>query len=335
MRVYPLLFKPIYKERIWGGTRILSRFDRSKGPAGQIGESWELADLEADQSRVRNGPCRGKTLGALRQEWGTGLLGQVEPFAGRFPLLIKYLDARESLSVQVHPSEAVARRLGGPVRLKHEAWYIMDSEPGNAIYHGLEPGVDAHVFREAMLTGRIEGVLRRIPVVPGECYHLPSGTPHALGAGVLAAEVQTPSDTTYRAYDWGRTDLPTGRPRRLHLDQAIECIDFGAVSPVAQQKALSVGDEPGEATSLLRCECFEITRCKVVGPGQASIELHDCPAVWVVLEGSGGIQYGDAGDGVGFGPGDVVLLPASLPKPVLRIERAATWLKVTVPPAKS
>lgn len=335
MAVYPLVFEPIYKAKIWGGDRILTRFGRIRRIPGAIGESWELADLEEDQSRVRNGLRRGSTLGDLRREWGAELFGQVEPFEGRFPLLIKYLDAQESLSVQVHPSEAVARRLGGQVRVKHEAWYILDAEPGGAIYHGLEPGVDARTFREAMLTGHIDGVLRNIPVIAGDCYYLPSGTPHALGAGVLVAEVQTPSDITYRTYDWGRIEPSTGTPRQLHLDQAIECIDFDSPSPPARQGLLSVGDEPGEAASVARCECFEITRCRVGGAAEQAIELYECPAVWMMLEGSGEICHGGAGDGVRMLAGDVVLLPAALPRPVIRISEAATWLKVTVPPAKS
>ena len=335
MRVYPLVFEPIYKPKIWGGDRIFTRFDRIRGAGGPIGESWELADLEEDQSRVRGGPCRGRTLGDLRQEWGTELLGQVEPFEERFPLLIKYLDAQESLSVQVHPSEAVARRLGGKVRVKHEAWYIVDAAPGGAIYHGLEQGVGAGSFREAMITGRVDGVLRKIAVKPGDCYYLPSGTPHALGAGVLVAEVQTPSDITYRTFDWGRIDPSTGKPRELHLDQAMECIDFNSFSPAAEQGRLSVGDEPGDAVSLVRCECFEITRCSVPGPSQAPIELFDCPAVWIMLDGGGEIRWSESTDTVRLTTGDVVLFPATLPKPVIRLSRPSTWLKVTVPPAKS
>ncbi|HOW71255.1 MAG TPA: class I mannose-6-phosphate isomerase [Phycisphaerae bacterium] len=335
MAVYPLVFEPIYKGKIWGGDRIFRRFARIRRIPGPIGESWELADLEEDQSQVRNGPCRGSTLGDLRRDWGADLFGEVEPFEGRFPLLVKYLDAQTSLSVQVHPSEAVARRLGGQVRVKHEAWYVLDAESGGAIYHGLEPGVDGRTFREAMLTGQVDGVLRDIPVVAGDCYYLPSGTPHALGAGVLVAEVQTPSDVTYRTYDWGRIDPTTGRPRLLHLDQAIECIDFSSPSPPPRQGVLSVGNEPGEAASLARCECFEITRCLVSGGGQGAIELYGCPAVWMMLEGAGEILHGGDGESVRIVAGDVVLLPAALPKPVIRIGQAATWLKVTVPPAKS
>ncbi|MBP7934657.1 MAG: class I mannose-6-phosphate isomerase [Phycisphaerae bacterium] len=335
MAVYPLVFEPIYRGKIWGGDRIFTRFARIRSIPGPIGESWELADLEEGQSQVRNGPCRGNTLGDLRRNWGADLFGKVEPFEGRFPLLIKYLDAHTSLSVQVHPSEAVARRLGGQVRVKHEAWYILDAKPGGAIYHGLEPGVDDRAFRDAMRTGRVDGVLRSIPVVAGDCYYLPSGTPHALGAGVLVAEVQTPSDVTYRAYDWGRIDPTTGRPRPLHLDQAIECIDFIAPSPPPRQGILSVGHEPGEAASLARCECFEITRCLVGGGGQDMIELYGCPAVWMMLEGAGEILHGGDGESVPIVAGDVVLLPAALPKPIIRIGQAATWLKVTVPPAKS
>src|SRR5690606_6468837 len=156
--------EPIYKPRIWGGDRILSFFGRNRTPPSStpIGESWELADLENDQSVVAAGPPQGKTLSELIRDWGSDLMGRAELFQGRFPLLIKFLDGRDVLSVQVHPSEAVAARLGGSVRVKHEAWYILSAEPGAVIYHGLEPGVTQEQFRKAMLSGQVEGILRKV-----------------------------------------------------------------------------------------------------------------------------------------------------------------------------
>ena len=198
MSVHPLIFEPIYKPKIWGGDRIFAYWRRSNPFDEGIGESWELADLEEDQSRVALGPAKGNTITELIPAWGRDLMGNVGLFEGRFPLLIKFLDARESLSVQVHPNEAVARKLGGNVRVKHEAWYILDAGPDGAIYHGLEPGVTAERLRNASLSGEMDGVLRKVDVSPGDCYYLPSGTPHALGAGVLVAEVQPPSAITYR-----------------------------------------------------------------------------------------------------------------------------------------
>ena len=258
MNVYPLVFEPLYKPCIWGGDRIFAHFGRPRVGTGPVGESWELVDLEDDQSIVRSGPVKGLTLGRLRDEWGAALLGHAPLFNGRFPVLIKYLDAQTSLSVQVHPSEAVAARLGGRVRVKHEAWYVLAAEPGGMIYHGLEPGIDARNFKNAMLDGRVDGILRKIPVTPGCCYYLPSGTPHALGAGVLVAEVQTPSDITYRIYDWNRVDAAIRRPRELHIDQAIECIDFSRPSPPPMRTCKEQAEGCAAVKRMVSCKFFNI-----------------------------------------------------------------------------
>lgn len=328
MAVHPLIFDPIYKPKLWGGGRICSYFNRPKPSDEPIGESWELADLEDDQSRVATGPARGKTLGGLVAEWGQGLVGGAELFEGRFPLLIKFLDARQALSVQVHPSEEVARRMGGRVRVKHESWFILDTEPGGVIYHGLEPGVTAESFREAMLTGRTEGVLRKIAVRPGDCFHLPSGTAHALGAGVLVAEMQTPSDITYRTYDWGRKDPSTGRPRELHLDQAIECIDFDRPSPPPMQERSHVGGLATTVTRLVRCPSFTIERVRMAEGSRQAIPCGE-PVVWVVLEGGGAITWASGGEPIAFGRGHVLLLPAGLREATLETRAPSQWLEVT------
>jgi mannose-6-phosphate isomerase len=325
----PLIFEPIYKPRIWGGHRILSYFGRSQSSEEPIGESWELVDLEEEQSVVSVGPAKGKTLRELIETWGRDLMGGVRLLDGRFPLLIKFLDARDVLSVQVHPSEAVAARSRGAVRVKHEAWYILTAEPGAVIYHGLEPGVDAGAFRQAMLTGRVDGVLRRVPVKAGECYFLPSGTPHALGAGILAAEVQTPSDVTYRAYDWGRIDPATGRPRDLHIEQAIECIDFGSPSPPPTQTRSHVVSLWTAVTRLVECPEFVIEQVRMVEGVEQRIPYAE-PVVWIVLEGGGQVLW-EPNQSLEFGRGQVLLLPARLPDARVRTTVATRWLEVTVP----
>ena len=231
MDVYPLIFDPILKPKIWGGQRLKSLLNKNLPTNETIGESWELADLEEDQSVVAQGSAKGKTLGALIKEWGTDLLGRAELFENRFPLLIKFLDAQESLSVQVHPDEATARRLGGTVRVKNEVWYVLEAKADAYIYRGLQSGIDAAALQQAIAQDRVESVLQRLPVKKGHCYYLPSGTIHALGAGVVVAEVQTPSDVTYRVYDWDRVDPSTGARRELHLSEALGCISYDT-SPI-------------------------------------------------------------------------------------------------------
>lgn len=327
MNVCPLVFEPIYKPKIWGGQRIFSHFDRPRALVEPVGESWELADLEEDQSKVREGPCRGRGLGDLLREWGPAMLGKARPFEGRFPLLIKFLDAATSLSVQVHPTEAVARKRGGNVRVKHEAWYILAAEADGAIYHGLEPGVSPAAFREAMASGQVDGILRRVPVRPGECHYLPSGTVHALAAGVLVAEVQTPSDITYRTYDWGRVDPGTGKPRPLHLDQAMECIIFGDPQPASLQPTVEIPAEGARCRRLTSCESFVIDRVEMAA-GERRRLPGGRPVVWIVLDGSGRIEGADP---TSFSKGDVILLPAGMDRVTAPVDSPTTYLEVTVP----
>jgi mannose-6-phosphate isomerase len=227
---YPLIFEPVLLEKVWGGRR-LERYGKQLPPGKLIGESWEVADLGATsasgagggavRSVIMNGPLRGRTLGAALAMWGEELVGPGADVTGGFPLLVKYLDARENLSVQVHPSRAYAAANPG-AHLKNEAWYVVEAEPGSVIYKGVRPGIGCDELREAVGCGSVAEALVAVPAVAGESHVLPSGTCHALGAGVLVAEVQTPSDTTFRVWDWGRTG------REMHLEQALECIEFRA-----------------------------------------------------------------------------------------------------------
>ncbi len=214
--------------------------------------------------------------------------------------------------------------------MKNEAWYILASEPGGVIYHGLEPGVGAAGFREAMLTGRVEGVLRKIRVKPGDCYYLPSGTAHALGAGVLVAEVQTPSDVTYRTYDWGRSDSATGKPRELHLDRAIECIDFDVPSPPPMQERSHVASLSKTVTRLVDCPSFVIDKVRMAEGAEQEIPDTES-VVWMVLAGAGLIDWKGADGPIEFGRGNVVLLPAALSETRVKITSDAQWLAVNVP----
>lgn len=228
----PVIFDPILMPKVWGGDR-LGRFGKHVAPGATIGESWELADLDATsasgggggaaQSVVSSGPFAGQALRQVMGEWGSAAWGHLKPNpGGAFPLLVKFLDARENLSVQVHPNAAYAKAHPGAY-LKTECWMILDAEPGTVVYKGVKPGVTRSEFELALRHGGGAGVvdlMQAIPAVAGECHTLPSGTVHALGAGVLVAEVQTPSDTTYRVYDWGRTG------RELHIEQSMACIAF-------------------------------------------------------------------------------------------------------------
>ncbi len=206
---YVLTFEPILKEKVWGGRR-LGGLGKALPAGAMVGESWEVADLAstseggggggAARSVIREGALAGRTLHDAMRLWSPWLMAD-----GGFPLLVKFLDAREHLSVQVHPSPEYARA-HPDAHLKTECWYVMEAVPGSVIYKGVKPGVTRERFEAALRAGRGEGVvelLDAVPAIVGECHNLPSGTVHALGAGVLVAEVQTPSDTTFRVYYWG------------------------------------------------------------------------------------------------------------------------------------
>lgn len=226
--LYPLTFRPIFKERVWGG-RSLDRLYRKPLPAGQrIGESWEISDRPGDVSVIDNGPLAGKDLHWLVMHHRSELLGAVRLQRGRFPLLLKLLDARRKLSLQVHPPAAKARRLGGEP--KTEMWYVADAAPGARLYVGLRRGVTRAEFERKISIGEVAGCFHQLPVRSGDAMFLPSGRVHAIGAGLVLFEIQQNSDTTYRVFDWNRRGLD-GRPRELHVAQALASLDFKDFEP--------------------------------------------------------------------------------------------------------
>ena len=329
MDVCPLVFEPIFVPKLWGGRQLAELFDKPLPPDEPIGESWEVADLEAGQSVVARGPAAGQTLGELTHDWGEQLLGSVPPFEGRFPLLIKYLDAQQTLSVQVHPDEAYAQQHGGDVRVKNEAWYVLAAEPDGHIYRGFHPGVDEAALRAALAKGEVEPLLQRIPVRAGHCYYLPSGTIHALGAGVVVAEVQTPSNTTFRFFDWNRVDPSTGKARALHIDEALACVRYDAAPPAGEQQA-HLATPWSAVTRLVRCPSFVLERVRITAGIDQELP-YQAMVVWMVLEGKGEISYNGMNEPFPFGRGDCVVLPAGLQQARLRTHEDCLWLEASVP----
>lgn len=227
--LYPLIFHPIFKERVWGG-RELERLFCKKLPAGKpIGESWEISDRAGDVSVIANGPLAGKDLRWVMENHATELLGGAKTATGgRFPLLCKILDAREKLSLQVHPPAGKAGELNGEP--KTEMWFIADATPDASLYVGLKRGVTRAEFEKKIADANVAGCFHRIPVRTGDAMYLPSGRVHAIGDGLVIFEIQQNSDTTYRVFDWNRLGLD-GRPRELHVQQSLESIDFNDFEP--------------------------------------------------------------------------------------------------------
>ncbi len=316
----PLTFAPILKPKVWGGTR-LAAYGKDLGAMTAVGESWELADLPAGipegRSIVDEGPLAGKTLHDLLQEDPSWIMGDAELSPeGGFPLLIKFLDARENLSMQVHPDEAwVASHPTD--HLKTESWIVLDAEPGAMLYKGIRDGVTPDAFQAAIADGTVTDLVEHVPATVGECHDLPSGTCHALGAGILVAEIQTPSDTTFRVFDWGRTD------RTLHIEQAMACIAF---EPAAASAPSAPHEQDGlRTTRLSHTDHYVIDRIDALEAGTIPLAPDTAPEVLMMLQGSG--RAGDAS----LDPGRTILLPAAMEQLDASLDAGASMLRITLP----
>lgn len=326
---YPLRFQPLFRDYVWGGTRLQSVLGKPTGP-GIWAESWEVVDHVNGQSVVANGPAAGKTLAELMQLWGARLVGQdvwqriqspavPSQLRGRFPLLFKFLDAAQNLSVQVHPDDAAAARQSPPDLGKTEAWYILDAAPGARIYAGLEAGVTREQFAAAINRGDVVSLLHSFPAAAGQCVFIPAGTIHAIGAGLLVAEIQEASDTTFRIDDWGRMGND-GRPRPLHVDQALAVSDF-ATGPVKPRMSRKIAGRE----RLVECPYFILDRRMAVEPftmgGDASFHLV------AVVDGRVRME----GNAEPLESGSTVLLPAAMAPIRFCPEGRAELLEIGIP----
>ena len=223
----PVHFAEILKTKVWGGRRLERLLGKHLPPKEPVGESWEVCDHPNGQSVVDEGPLAGTALHDLVARDESGLIGRRGALetGSRFPLIFKFVDATQPLSVQVHPDDAYAREHGGGDAGKCEAWCVLQAAPGSKIARGLKPGVTRASFASAIRSGAVEGLLNFIEVRRGDVVDIPAGTVHSLGAGVVVAEIQQNSDTTYRVWDWSRAGLD-GKPRELHVDRALDVIRF-------------------------------------------------------------------------------------------------------------
>jgi mannose-6-phosphate isomerase len=285
-----------------------------------------LSDREDHPTRVADGPLKGWTIARLLEQFPQYMMGKLAGRFRRFPLLLKFLDAREMLSVQVHPADTHTDLLPAGETGKTEAWVVLEAGPESRIYAGLKPGATEAILRQALTDGRVEDQLASFTPKPGDGVFIPAGTVHALGGGVVVFEVQQNSDVTFRLYDWNHIDAETGKPRALQVDPALACIDFGEcsgglVSPVVE------ATEPVECERLLRCEYFRLSRLR--GRSPFTVGASGVPRVLVSVEGTGHIEHRGAAYVVG--KGDVFLLPAVVGACTFRPCGAVDLLEIALP----
>ncbi len=258
----PLRLQPLFKQRPWGGRRLAQQWHKPDATTSGWAESWEVVDLGDDQSRVIGGPFDGRSLHDLVREYPDELLGR-HAACEQFPLLFKFLDAAETLSVQVHPNDTQAAMLAPGQHGKSEAWVILAAEPNSRLSVGLKSGIDRATLEQHLAADTLEQCLHSIPARVGDVISVPAGTVHAIGAGVALAEIQQPSDVTFRLFDWNRRDTD-GRLRPLHIKQALQCIDF-SLGPVTPLPPRQLDSNNGLSEELIEAERFIWRRHTLAG----------------------------------------------------------------------
>jgi mannose-6-phosphate isomerase len=327
----PLRFVPYLRPMVWGGRR-LEKWGKPLPTSEPYGESWDLSDHLAHASVVASGPLVGQTLRRLMEQERDAILGPKQSSLHTFPWLVKFLDARDWLSVQVHPDDRQAERLWPGEGGKTEAWFVLEAAQGSRIYAGLLPGVNEEHFRGALAAGKVAECLHQFAPRPGDCVFLPAGTVHAVGGGVLMAEVQQTSDATFRLFDWNRRDA-SGKSRTLHIEEGMACIDWrlGPVMPLRVDEFLGESSSAGPSgfmsRPLVSCEFFQLEYLQSSDPfacgGGGRMQ------VLIILSGSGRLSAGSQEEVTA--QGQVWLLPAQMSAEQCRPSGSMKALLCTLP----
>ena len=318
--LYPITFRPRLKHRPWGGRRLAELYGKPLGKAEQIGESWEISDRPDEESVIANGPLRGRSLRWLMEKHGAELLGRQPAKGERFPWLCKILDARQDLSLQVHPPARLAKRLRGEP--KTEMWYVADADRGASLYVGLKKGVTREEFEKRSRDGSVAKCFHRHRVGQGDVMFLPSGRVHAIGGGQVIFEIQQNSDTTYRVFDWNRKGKD-GKPRELHIEQSLASIDFEDFEPALVGRETREVDGVAVRT-LVKHALFGIAHWQL-GDG-AETALAPGLQVLAVVAGEVIVEHGKSR--LRLGAGKYCLVPASTVEVRLRARTSAGLLRV-------
>jgi mannose-6-phosphate isomerase len=321
--LYPFTFRPIFKERVWGGRGLERLYQKPLPPSVPIGESWEICDRPGDVSVIANRTLAGKDLRWLMENHAAELLGEGRPAGGRFPLLLKILDAQDKLSLQVHPPPAKASELGGEP--KTEMWYVAGAAPGAELFVGLKRGVTRAEFEQKLTAGTVAECFHRLCVRAGDAMFLPSGRVHALGGGLIIFEVQQNSDTTYRVFDWNRLGLDR-KPRELHIPQSLASIDFDdyepSLIPLTYVRRGEHKVRPLVSDPLFTAEVQE------AGAGErVALPPHKLQILALL---AGTLRVEDGIDTLVLSAGQFCLVPASLARITLQAEAPTTFLRIEV-----
>ena len=324
--LYPLRFEPIYQYRLWGGRHLAALLSEPLPNNGPVGEAWILSDRDDHASIVADGPLKGQTISQLMNQFPDQLMGKLAQRFRRFPLLLKFLDAHEMLSVQVHPGYTDGGLRPASAGAKTEAWVVLEAGKESRIYAGLKPDTTADVLRRSLTDGSLARDLLCITPKPGDGVFIPAGTVHSLGGDVVVFEIQQNSDVTFRLYDWGHVDAKTKQPRPLQVEQALACIDFvdseaGLVTAVVEAEA------PVRRERLFHCDPFWLWRLS--GKIPFTVGAESVPRVLVCTAGTGQLEHSGASYVVG--KGEVWLLPAEAGKCAFRPHGAVTLLEIAIP----
>lgn len=305
--LYPLKFAPLFKERIWGGDLLGSKMNKKLPKGKVIGESWELSAVPGDISVVANGKLAGNNLEELVEVYMGDLVGDkvYEKFGLQFPLLIKLIDAQDALSIQVHPDDQLAMERHNSYG-KTEMWYIVDCEPGANLCLGFKGTVTKEDYKSHVADGTLSEIITRVPVKPDDAFFIPAGAIHAIGKGIIVAEIQQTSDITYRVFDWNRVD-DQGNPRELHTELAVDAIDYtpGGKYDVTQRPVAN------QSVQLVECPYFTTNLVEVAGTVERDYLKLDSFVIYMVLSGEMTLTW-ENGKKDTLSKGETVLVPASI-----------------------
>ena len=319
---YPIKFEPILKEKIWGGSKLITKFNK-KSTLNNIGESWEISSVEGSISVVSNGKFAGKTLQEIIETYKDKLVGKnnYANFGNNFPLLIKFIDAEQDLSVQVHPDDELAKKRHNSFG-KTEMWYIMQADKGSSLILGFKHAITPKKYLDLLEEKKIMSVLKEVPVKKGDAFFIETGTVHAIGAGIVLAEIQQTSDITYRIFDFDRVDQQ-GNERELHTDLAIEAINFSDKIVTRHKYSTFIN----ALNTVVKCEYFTTNFIHVVGEKELDYSKTDSFVIFMCVQGNTTISIDEYSENLNFG--ETVLIPAIADKVVIA-SKNCKLLEVTI-----